>query len=216
MKSGIGKTIRTVDRLLEKEYGLPKPWQEDPLDSLIGTVLSQNTSDVNSNRAYDAMRDAFPAWEDVMLAPRRALEKALRPGGLARTKAARIQRTLRAIAKQGPLNLDYLCGLSDAEAEGALLAFDGVGLKTARCVLLFALGRDVFPVDTHILRIFQRLGIIGEGMSATGAHAYLPPFIPKGRCLALHINVITHGRRVCHARTPECHRCVLSGLCNEA
>lgn len=205
--------VRTVDRLLAKEYGTPEPRQGDPLDALIATVLSQNTSDVNSHRAYRAMREAFPTWEAVMEAPCGALEKVLKPGGLARTKSARIQRMLRSIASEGPLSLDGLQNLSTEEAERVLLEFDGVGPKTARCVLLFALGRDVFPIDTHVLRLLRRLGIIPETMAAQKAHETVPSLIPKGGCHRLHVNLIAHGRRVCHSRNPACDRCVLRPHC---
>ena len=212
----IAKKLRTIDRLLEKEYGAPTRERSDPLDTLIGTVLSQNTNSANSGRAYRAMRAAFPTWEAVMRAKPATLEKALKPGGLARTKGARIQGMLRAIAPRGALELDHLAGLPTEEAEAALRAFDGVGLKTARCVLLFALGRDAFPVDTHVLRVFKRLGIVPPAMTADKAHAYLPPLVPEGRCLALHVNTIAHGRRVCHPRRPACGGCVLKRHCPEA
>jgi len=213
MQRAIAEKLRTIDRLLEKEYGLPTRKRADPLDVLIGTVLSQNTSAANSGRAYRAMREAFPTWNDVMNAPQAALEKVLKPGGLARTKSARIQRMLRSIAEHGPLELDYLRELPAEEAENALLAFDGVGPKTARCVLLFGLEREAFPVDTHILRIFRRLGIIPSDMTAEKAHAYLLHLIPKGRCHPLHLNLIAHGRRVCHPREPDCNRCALERHC---
>lgn len=207
------RRLKTIDRLLGKEYGEPRRTRGDPLDALVRTILSQNTNDKNSATAYAAMRAAFPAWRDVMNASVQELENALRPGGLARTKSRRIQRILRAIAQQGDLNLDYLDSLPTDEAEKALLGFEGVGPKTARCVLLFALGRDAFPIDTHIERVLKRVGIVPAGMSAERAHSYLPQLIPEGRCHALHVNLITHGRNVCHPRNPACHRCVLKRAC---
>ena len=206
-------TLAAVVRRLERQYGSPHFEREDPLESLIGTILSQNTSDVNSGRAYDAMVRAFPTWADVMNAKVRDLEKVLRPGGLAKTKGRRIQKILRSISVRGGLNLDFLEGLPDSDAERALVSFEGVGLKTARCVLLFALGRDVFPIDTHIERILKRLGIIPANMTVTQAHAYVPPLIPRGACLSLHLNLIFHGRAVCHSRNPECGKCLLRGCC---
>ncbi|MBN2308767.1 MAG: endonuclease III [Candidatus Hydrogenedentes bacterium] len=207
-QAALRRTARTVERLLDRAYGpraAPEP--SDPLDALIGTILSQNTSDVNSRRAYDALRAAYPTWEEVMAVPRARLERVLRPGGLAKTKSARIQRILRSIARDGALSLDDLSLLPADEAERRLLTFDGVGLKTARCVLLFALGRDAFPIDTHIHRVLMRIGIIPEGMTAEKAHAFVPPLIPKARCYAFHVNLIAHGRQVCRPRTPACTRC---------
>lgn len=214
MSNALKRRLAAIDRSLEKEYGCPARRTGDPLDALIATILSQNTNDTNSARAYSAMREAFPTWRDVMRAPPNALEDVLRPGGLAKTKGRRIQRILRAIAGNGPLNLDYLRRLDTTEAENALLAFDGVGPKTARCVLLFALGRDVFPVDTHIERVLKRIGVLPASMTAEQAHAYLPPFIPAGHCLGLHVNLIAHGRQVCHPRNPECGHCVLKRRCD--
>lgn len=216
----ITRTLRTVDRLLERVYG-PRAhtpgW--DPLDALIWTILSQNTSDVNSDRAHDALHAAFPDWQSVLRAPVRDLERVLRPGGLAKTKARRIQRILSLIAQEhGHLDLDWLRDRPSAEAEQWLLGFDGVGYKTARCVLLFSLGRDVFPIDTHIFRILGRLGVIPPGMTAEKAHRFVQPLVPEGRCLSLHINLIAHGRGTCHARNPECGRCPIRRHCawNEA
>jgi endonuclease III len=211
--ASVKKRIVTIDRLLAKHYGAPKPWREDPLDSLVATVLSQNTNDKNSGAAYEAMRLAFPTWEDVMNADPAKLEAALRPGGLAKTKARRIQEILRAIARGGRLDLRYLAKLSPDEAEKELLDFHGVGRKTARCVLLFSLHRDVFPIDTHIERVLKRLGILPREMTSEKAHTYMAPAIPPGRSLALHLNLIFHGRRTCRARHPECGDCVLAKQC---
>ena len=214
MNDRIARKVGTVDRLLETEYGLPRRRRGDPLDELIAVILSQNTNDTNSGRAYARMRAAFPTWRDVMNADPAQLEEALRPGGLAKTKSGRIQRILRGIAKRGALGLDYLSGLSDDEAEQALLAFAGVGPKTARCVLMFALGRDVFPIDTHIERVLKRLGVLPPDMAVEQAHAYVPQFIAAGRRYVLHMNVIRHGRTVCHPRNPECPGCVLKRHCD--
>jgi len=215
MKNGkaLRNKLKSVDRLLEKEYGTPKRRRIDPLDELILTILSQNTNDRNRDRAFRAMRQAFPTWEDVMNAPRAKLEKVLKPGGLAKTKSGRIQKILRSIAKRGPLNLEYLRPLPTEEVERILQSFDGVGPKTARCVLLFSLGREAFPIDTHIFRVLKRLGIIPEGMNAAKAHQYVPQFVRDGRSYVLHLNAIRHGRAVCHARNPDCGICVIRRHC---
>ena len=212
-RKSLRNKLRSVDRLLEKEYGTPKRRRIDPLDELILTILSQNTNDRNRDRAFSAMRQAFPTWEDVMNAPRARLEKVLRPGGLAKTKSGRIQKILRSIAKRGPLNLDYLRRLPTEGVETILESFDGVGPKTARCVLLFSLGREAFPIDTHIFRVLKRVGIIPAGMNAAKAHQYVPQLVPEGRSYVLHLNIIRHGRTVCHARNPDCEGCVIRRHC---
>ncbi|NIA14786.1 MAG: endonuclease III [Nitrospiraceae bacterium] len=206
-------TLLEADRLLRARYGNPKPRRDNPLEALVRTILSQNTSDVNSRQAYEALRRAFPAWQNVLDADIADVEAALRPGGLAKTKSRCIVRMLRSVAARGALNLDYLAELPTPEAEQALMAFDGVGPKTASCVLLFALGRDVFPIDTHIARILKRLGVVSEGMPVETAHRYVAPLAPPGRSLALHVNLIAHGRGVCRARRPDCAACVLRPLC---
>ena len=206
--------LRSVDRLLEKEYGILKRKRIDPLDELILTILSQNTNDRNRDRAYAAMREAFPTWTDVMNAPRAKLEKVLKPGGLAKTKSKRIKKILRSIAKRGQLNLNYLRRLPTEQVEKELESFVGVGPKTVRCVLLFSLGREAFPIDTHIFRVLGRIGVIPSGMTVAKAHEYLPQFVPEGRSYVLHLNIITHGRTVCRSRNPACQSCVVRRQCD--
>ena len=207
--------INTILHLLEPLYPI-EPWQPggDPLDELILTILSQNTTDSNCYYTYQAMRHAFPTWNDVLDAPRTALEAQIRPAGLAHMRSQRIQTILRTIKQEhGSLSLSFLEDLSDAEAEAWLLRFDGVGRKTARCVLLFAMGRDVFPIDTHILRILRRMGILPSTMDAGHAHVAIQALIPAGTSYALHLRLITHGRRICTARNPACGDCVLLAIC---
>jgi endonuclease III len=221
LEAHIRRKVRAVDGRLEAAYGPleaaygPPPPQKrsDPLDQLVATILSQNTNDRNSHRAFVAMREAFPTWEAARDAPLDALVRVLKPGGLAKTKAGRIQRILRSIPADGALSLDHLKRLPSDEVERRLLEFDGVGYKTARCVLVFALGRDSFPIDTHVLRVLKRLDVIPEGMSADRAHEHVPQFIPEGRAYAFHVNLIAHGRALCHPRNPACGRCPVRWLC---
>ena len=214
VKGTLKRRLRSVDRLLEKQYGTPKRKRVNPLDELILTILSQNTNDRNRDRAYAAMRDAFPAWHEVMNVPRARLEKVLKPGGLARIKSARIQKILRSIAERGKLSLDYLRRLPTEEVQRELESFEGVGPKTVCCVLLFSLGREAFPIDTHIFRVLKRLGVIPSRMTPAKAHEYVPQFVPEGRSYALHLNLIAHGRAVCHPRNPACNICVLRRQCD--
>jgi endonuclease-3 len=212
-----GKLTDVHQRLVEV-YGIPE-WRPDgdALGGLIGTILSQHTSDVNSDRAYQQLVATFPTWEAVRDAPQEAVAAAIRPGGLANIKAARIQEVLRVLSERlggGPPSLAALDTLDLAAAEAYLRALPGVGPKTAACVLLFSLGRPAFPVDTHVWRVARRIGLIGPRVSAEAAHERLGQAIPPAWRHTLHVNLITHGRRICHAQRPACERCALRSLCD--
>ena len=204
-----------VHELLLAEYGLPV-WRNPlpALDELVSTILSQNTNDTNRDRAFEALRAKFPSWEAVRDAPTAAVMEAIRPAGLANQKGPRIQAALRAItAERGALDLEFLRGLPVEDARAWLTRFKGVGPKTAAIVLLFSLGRPAFPVDTHVHRVTGRLGLRPESLSADDSHAYFERLLPPETYYAAHLNIIRHGREVCHARNPECGRCVLKRLC---
>lgn len=201
-------------RLLQ-HYGQPV-WRVKlpPLDELISTILSQNTNDNNRDRAFDALRERFPSWEDVRDAAPQSVVDAIRPAGLANQKGPRIQAVLRQITQeQGTLNLDYLREQSPAAAMETLLQFKGVGPKTAAIVLLFSLDMPAFPVDTHIHRVTGRLGLRPERMNAEKAHGFLADLFPPETYYDVHLNIIRHGREVCHARKPACERCFLTDIC---
>ncbi len=178
------------------------------------TILSQNTSDRNCERAYAAMRERFPAWTQVRDADPGELEHVLRPGGLAAQKAPRIQAVLRELsAGDAPPALDWAGSLPPDEAMARLEALPGVGPKTASCVLLFSLDVPVMPVDTHVHRVAGRLGLIPPGMAAGPAHAVLTALVPADRMLEAHLLLIAHGRATCRSQRPRCGECVLLDLC---
>ncbi|KPJ53447.1 hypothetical protein AMJ39_04710 [candidate division TA06 bacterium DG_24] len=209
-----GFAVRVVDAL-EGAYGRRR-WRSrgDPVGVLIGTILSQNTSDVNSGRAYDELRKTFSSWDDVRRARVATIARAIRSGGLADIKAPRIKSILGAIYRErGEVGLDFLRDLSDEEALEYLTKFPGVGLKTAACVLLFALGRHVIPVDTHVFRVSRRLGMIDGNVSRDEAYCLLRQIVPRERAFAFHVLLVDHGRTVCLAREPRCEQCVLSSVC---
>lgn len=216
-QTGSGRTmVRWCERKLRGEYGekVPPVRKPAPLDELILTVLSQNTNDVNRDRAYSELRRRFPTWEKVAAAPVREIAAAIRVGGLARQKAARIKEMLKVIReREGRLSLSRLCRLPQEEALAYLRSLKGVGAKTAACVLLFSCGRPVFPVDTHILRVSKRLGLIDQRMDAAKAHAVMGELLPAESVYSLHLNLIEHGRRRCHPRKPECPACCLKAQC---
>lgn len=207
--------IREVLHLLEQEYG-PREWRSDadPIDVLIETILSQNTSDVNSARAFASLKASFHSWAAVASAPVEGIAPALKPGGLHRIKADRIKRVLQQIRhEQGRINLDSLRPLNMTEAEDYLLRLPGVGQKTARCVLLFSLAKPSLPVDTHIFRVAKRLGLIGPRTTIEKAAELLQEQTPASKVYQFHVHMIEHGRRVCHARQPQCCDCVLRSIC---
>ncbi len=208
-------TLKPIYRALERSYGRLRPLRtEPPLNSLVRTILSQNTSDVNSDRAYRSLRQYFPRWEQVAEAPVSDIAKAIHSGGLARIKAARIRQVLRLIrSSQGRLSLARIKLLSQADALKWLTDLPGVGVKTANCVMLFGFGHPVMPVDTHVYRLTQRLGWITPSIPIDLASAHLQRRIPARWIYPLHLYLIAHGRSVCHARRPACMRCILMGHC---
>jgi len=205
--------LRIHERLLGK-YG-ERHWEPaDPVDSLVLTILSQNTNDVNRDRAFVRLRERFPGWAAVRDAPLNELVEAIRPAGLAPTKAPRIQAALlRCTGQAGELSLDFLRAMPLHEARQWLIGMRGVGPKTAAIVLLFALGRPAFPVDTHIHRVTRRLGLIPEQTSREKAHDLLEAMLPSETFYSFHINLIEHGRDTCHARRPKCANCLLQDTC---
>lgn len=208
--------IKAVHRQLLETYGEPR-WRNPlpPLDELVSTILSQNTNDTNRDRAFERLRRRFPTWEQVRDAPSQEVVETIRSAGLANQKGPRIQKALRRITEErGELTLDFLADLPLQEARDWLLGLDGVGPKTAAIVLLFSLGRPAFPVDTHVHRVSRRLGLIGERISAAQAHPLLEALVPTEWYYAFHLNLIRHGRQVCHARKPRCEACVLRELCD--
>jgi endonuclease-3 len=209
--------FQVVYRRLLELYGEPM-WRPhlDPIPELVSTILSQNTNDKNRDVAFERLCERFPTWEQVRDADPEAVVDAIQPAGLANQKGPRLQGALRTITQeQGELSLDFLEDLSVDEARDWLKSMKGVGPKTAAIVLLFSLGRPAFPVDTHVHRVSQRLGLIGARVSRERAHEELEALVPQEAYYAFHLNLIRHGRQVCQARTPRCPECVLRDLCDD-
>lgn len=181
------------------------------------TVLSQHTSDRNAERAFLALRAAYPTWEQVVAARSDAVAGVIRSGGLANTKAARIQAVLREILeREGGFDLTRLRQLDDREAREYLTGLPGVGPKTAAVVMAFSLGRDAIPVDTHVHRVSRRLGLIPLTASAERAHDLLDDSVPDDVKTPLHVGLIRLGREICRAQRPRCLDCPLADLCPTA
>ena len=199
-------------------YGMPVHTPHgDAVAELVLTVLSQNTADTNSGRAFIAMMNHYPSWAAIRDAPNRELVATIERGGLANQKAPRIQAILRAVGEQSPdWDLRFLQAMPIAEARAWLRALPGVGPKTAACVLLFAFGIPALPVDTHVERVSKRLGLIAAKTPADRAHGLLESVVPPAEYYQFHMLLIKHGRRTCHARTPSCFRCPLQPDCPAA
>ena len=210
-RKGLKAKVRKITLLLEKQYGVPR--REGPreaLDILIETILSQNTNDRNRDKAFQRLKTRFPHWENVLETKTESIVSAIQPGGLAEQKARRIHEILRWIKeREGRMSLSFLKKMDSMEIKKTIGSLKGIGPKTLHCLLLFGLRREAFPVDTHILRIGKRLAFIPEGMNAEKAHSWMVPFIPKGKSLSLHLNLIRFGRSVCKAKNPSCSTCFL-------
>jgi len=216
MAGALARKMMRINTLLEGQYGSKTPRTEkDPLTELIFTMLSQNTSDTNRDRAFASLRRQFPSWKDVASASATRVAKSIEVGGLSRIKASRILKLLRHVEKScGELSLDFLTNWPDEQIERYLSGLEGVGPKTIACVLVFSLGRNVMPVDTHVRRVSTRLGILPEKLSDYAAHEYFLRFRDQLSLFQLHLNLIGHGRKTCRARKPLCQQCVIRRLCN--
>ncbi len=225
---------------LASVYGRPV-WQRrlGPTSELILTILSQNSADINAERAFESLRRAFPSaelaemhraadgwggeglaigappdWVAVEEAPLAELVEAIRPGGLAMVKAPRIQAALRLIrAERGDHSLEFLGDLPAREARDWLTAIDGIGRKTASVLLLFSFGMPLMPVDRHVERVSLRIGLIPPKATADEAHELYLAMLEPDQVYEAHVNLITHGRQICHARKPECGRCPIAPRC---
>ncbi len=212
------RRIRTIVARLTKAHG-PRPWkrEDDPVEELVGTILSQNTNDTNSAAAYEELTRRFGTWEEVLAAPVGKVAEAIRSGGLAGQKARTIQRALARIRQDfGRITLEALADWEPARSMEYLTSIPGVGPKTAACVLMFAFSQPVFPVDTHIHRLAIRLGLVPPRATAVQAQQVLQAACPPDLVYSLHVLLITHGRRVCHAQRPNCGGCVLKDICPAA
>ena len=204
-----------VHQALLDFYGEPV-WRNPlpPIDELVSTILSQNTNDINRDRAFFALRARYPTWEAVRDAPEAEVVACVRVAGLANQKGPRIQQVLRQITQErGELDISFLGNIPLEEARAWLTKFNGVGPKTAAIVLCFSLGRPALPVDTHVFRVTGRIGLRPEKISVEDAHPFLEGIFPPASYYAVHLNIIRLGREICHARKPDCGGCPMRFLC---
>ncbi len=207
--------IKTILFKLVAAYG-DRTWQKrlEPVDELILTILSQNTSDINSRRAFKSLLENFAGWDKIASAEPVKIADAIRAGGLADVKAKYIKNALMALQKAAPgFDLRFLARGKVRDSREWLLRLPGVGMKTASCVLLFALGMPAFPVDTHVYRVVKRLGLIKDRLSADAAHLEMEKLTAPGDIYRCHVLLIEHGRKTCKAQRPLCPVCCLAGIC---
>lgn len=208
------KKVDACIRILEDLYGVPEIEGFDPVDLLVLTILSQNTSDTNSHRAFAKLKSVYEDYQKLLGAPEKEIAEKIRAGGLAEIKAQRIKATLHKIKEDtGSISLSFLADLGKEKAAEYLVSLPGVGLKTASVVLLFAFRMPFMPVDTHVYRVSRRLGLVPEDASVKRAQEILEAITPEEEYLSLHLNLINHGRSICRARNPRHDECALRSLC---
>src|SRR5919107_1800244 len=211
------KPVGYIIQNLERAYGVPvNKWTGwGVLDMLVSVILSQATSDVNSDRTYDALKKRFPTWDAVLRARESTIADTIRLGGLANQKAAVIKNLLKQIKERnGSLDLSFLRDSAPEDAARYLSQFRGIGPKTVACTLLFACGAEIFPLDTHIFRVLRRVGLIPAKCSDEFAHRVMNRLVPAGKFYSLHVNLIRHGRKLCRPRDPLCARCPVVEYCD--
>lgn len=211
----VKRRLRRMAELLEGRFGAPE-WDgpEEPLGAMVRTILSQSTSDANSSAAFESLRRRFPTWRATAEADPRDIAAAIRSGGLSNQKSVRIRDFLRWVnATFGGYTIDSLCDMAPAEAYERFCCVPGIGVKTVAVTMLFACGKDVFPVDTHVTRVTRRVGVVLAAASPERIHRQLEPHVPPGRGLSLHVNLLRLGRTLCRS-TPRCEVCPLNRICD--
>ncbi|HZQ05443.1 MAG TPA: endonuclease III [Anaerolineae bacterium] len=215
MSDATPSVIAKVDRRLKQVFGSPRSRDRDAVSQLVATMLSQATTDTQTARSFEKLRQRFPTWEQVRDAPASQIAKQIQASGLSRQKAPRIKAALQHITRErGKIELDFLETIPLDEGYRWLMSIKGVGPKTASIVMLFTFRKPFFPVDTHIHRIAKRLGWVPQNASAEQTHQILQPLIPRQAHYRLHVNLIRHGREICIARLPRCEICPLTDLCD--
>ena len=210
------KPLSSIILILERVFGIPElDPPSDPLDMLIGVILSQATTNANSDRTYAALKKKFPTWEQAERAREKTIADTIRLGGLADQKAKVIKDLLRQLkAERGKLDLSFLHGMTATDAATYLARFRGIGPKTAACTLLFACHHEIFPLDTHIFRVLRRVGLIPQKCTDQAAHEILTRIVPPGKFYSFHVNLIRLGRTLCRPREPLCERCPVIEYCD--
>jgi endonuclease-3 len=214
----IRNKIAETEKILLRRYGESSIAGKRPLpvlDEMILTILSQNTNDRNSGRAFDNLKSHFPTAEELSRADQETLSDVIKTGGLGRIKAGYILALLKWLeTNYGTLDCGFICNMETDEALRTFRDVKGIGVKTIAVTLAFACERDIFPVDTHVFRVMKRIGNLPESKTPEKAFYFLKELIPQGKGISMHMNVIRHGREVCHPRKPDCPNCILNKICD--
>ena len=208
--------LKKINSLLIKQFGIPKRAKRlpNPVDLLIATILSQNTNDQNSYKAFKNLKENCKDWEEVAKLPKNKLLKLIKVAGLGKQKSAAIKGFLNEqLSKRGKINLNYLKKMSNQEIIEELTSFNGIGVKTSSCILLFSLDRNVCPVDTHVHRTLNRIGVVKTN-SPDKTFLEIQDFVPEKVAHSLHTNLIRLGREICKSQNPLCSICPLKKICN--
>ena len=216
MKKVSDEKTAEISRRLIEHYGRYDETRGNPFDVLVATILSQNTTDRNSHRAFASLYEAYDSPEKLAIAPEEKIADLIRIGGLQEQKARLIKEVARLVVEEYGGSLDFVCEADPEAARKELLSIRGVGPKTADCVLLFSCGRDVIPVDTHVFRITKRLGIVPEKADHEAAREILMEKVPAGERGSVHVALIRFGKEICTARNPGHDQCFLIDLCDYA
>ncbi len=208
--------IKKVNKLLIKQFGIPPRRKElpDSVDMIIATILSQNTNDNNSYKAFQNLKKRYKSWNELLKVRRTTIEKEIRIAGLGFQKSTAIKNFVKEIYKErNEITLTHIEKLDNSSAINELTKYKGVGVKTASCVLLFAEGRNVCPVDTHVHRTVNRIGIV-SGSTPDKTFAKLNEKFPDKIAHQFHTNLIRLGREVCTPQNPSCGVCPIKNICN--
>jgi endonuclease III len=204
-----------IAQLLHAAYGSPRHGnKDDPLDELVFILLSQMTTGPSFNRVYDCVKAAYPTWEPFLAMPVAEVKATIKDAGLSGQKAPGLKTIFQKVKDDfGAVTLQPLADMTDQDAERYLTNLPRVGIKTAKCVMMYALGRQVLPVDTHVWRVTRRLGLVGEDVPYTKVHEALEAVVPPPDRYWIHVNGVAHGRAVCFALRPRCASCPLKRIC---
>lgn len=209
------KKINTINKLLVKHFGIPPRNKKlpNPVDLLIATILSQNTNDKNSYKAFKNLKEKYKKWEDVAKLNREVIEKLIKVAGLGKQKSTSIKNLLsRLLKSNGKISLNHIKKLDDEEILDELTSYNGIGIKTASCALLFSFDRNICPVDTHVHRTLNRLSLV-KTTSPEKTFYKINSNLPENTAHQFHTNLIRLGREICKAQKPNCSICPIKKKC---